>query len=925
MRPLELTITGFGTYCQRTQINLEQLGTQGLYLITGDTGSGKTTIFDAITYALYGDVNGQNRTVSMIRSTFATPDTPTEVELSFEYRGKTYRVKRNPEYERKSKRGDSVTKQLADATLFMPDGNVITGQSKVTNAIQELLGIDKEQFSQIVMIAQGDFQKLLMEGTETRQEIFRKIFKTDYYRELQQQLLDNEKQLGMKRKEIESAISIYVKGISCDPTSTLNIELEKAKADELVIKDTVELIKKILQEDEAAQTKLNASITKTENQMNELRDVLSKNEKTEELRKEFKQKSDDLKEVKGTIDEVNQAFEKEKAHAKDRSDKESELAVLKEELKKYEELESIEKDIKTIKGQKETLNNQIKEIKKDCEDCKNQEADVTKELESLSDADKEYYEAEANQKKASDRKSAFDELETSAAECEKLFEKYNNLQNEYKEAQKTYDDFDLKYKHMRKVYMDEQAGILAEDLKDGVPCPVCGSLEHPKPAVKSEGAPSKEELDEAEQKDKELEAKASSASLNSATGKTNYENALKLVRESYLKLTKQGGELELSVLKQKIAEQKEEAIKQLETCDKELEKKNSRVERKNQINDQLPKLQEILKQKTETLQSCNEQLSALGARLDEKENQAKEFKSKLKFKDIDAANQAVTTLENEIAQLKQAFEDAQKKYQEENDKFTALNSQVEQLKNQLNDSKEINTDEIKNELDKLEAERTETNTKKSAVDSRIVSNNKALENINEYSQELGMVQEKYAYVSALSKTANGNLSGGKEKIKLEIFIQMTYFDRIIAHANKRLLIMSDMQYELVRRKQGTDLRLQTGLELDVIDHYNGGTRSVKSLSGGESFQASLALALGLSDEVRLSAGGIKIDSMFVDEGFGTLDSDALQKAFKALSGITEGNRLVGIISHVDLLKEKIDKQIVVKKARTGGSTVEVMV
>ena len=925
MRPLELTITGFGTYCQRTQINLEQLGSQGLYLITGDTGSGKTTIFDAITYALYGDVNGQNRTVSMIRSTFASPDTPTEVELSFEYRGKTYRVKRNPEYERKSKRGDSVTKQLADATLFLPDGNVITGQSKVTNAIQELLGIDKEQFSQIVMIAQGDFQKLLMEGTETRQEIFRKIFKTDYYRELQQQLLENEKQLGMKRKEIESAISIYVKGLSCDPTSTLNIELEKAKSGELVIADVVELIKKIVQEDEAAQSKLNASITKTENQMNELRDILSKNEKTEEFREEFNQKSDALKKVQETIDEVNQAFEKEKARTKERSDKESELAVLKEELKKYEEVEAIEKDIKNIKEQKETLNNQIKEIKTACEDYKNQETKVTKELESLSDADKEYYEAEAEQKKASDRKSAFDELEASVAECERLLQEYTHLQNVYIEAQKDSDYFDSKYKQMRKIYMDEQAGIIAQELQDGLPCPVCGSLEHPKPAVKSEGAPSKEELDEAEQKDKELEAKASSASLKSATGKTNYENALKLVRESYLKLTKQSNELELSVLKQKIAEQKEEALKQLEVCDNELEQKNTRVERKNQINEQLPKLQEILKQKTETLQSYNEELSALGARLDEKENQAKEFKSKLKFKDIDTANQALTTLENQIEQLKQAFEEAQKKYQEENDKFTALKSQVEQLKDQLEDSKEINTNQIQDELDKLEAERTEANTKKSAVDSRIVSNKKALENINEHSLELGVIQEKYAYVSALSKTANGNLSGGKEKIKLEIFIQMTYFDRIIAHANKRLLIMSDMQYELVRRKQGTDLRLQTGLELDVIDHYNGGTRSVKSLSGGESFQASLALALGLSDEVRLSAGGIKIDSMFVDEGFGTLDSDALQKAFKALSGITEGNRLVGIISHVDLLKEKIDKQIVVKKARTCGSTVEVMV
>ena len=275
--------------------------------------------------------------------------------------------------------------------------------------------------------------------------------------------------------------------------------------------------------------------------------------------------------------------------------------------------------------------------------------------------------------------------------------------------------------------------------------------------------------------------------------------------------------------------------------------------------------------------------------------------------------------------MKEAFENAQKKYQEAQEKFTALKSQLEQLEAQLKDTKEINTRELEEKLTALENERSGDINKKSQVDSRIIANNTALKNINEHAQELSAIQEKYAYVSALSKTANGNLSGGKEKIKLETYIQMTYFDRIIAHANKRLLIMSDMQYELVRKKQAADLRSQTGLELDVIDHYNGGQRSVKSLSGGESFQASLALALGLSDEVRLSAGGIKIDSMFVDEGFGTLDSDALQKAFKALSGITEGNRLVGIISHVDLLKEKIDKQIVVKKARTGGSTVEVMV
>ena len=920
MRPLNLIITGFGTYCQRTQINLELLGNQGLYLITGDTGSGKTTIFDAITYALYGNVNGENRSVGMIRSTFAGPETPTEVELTFEYRGKTYLVKRNPEYERLSKRGDSVTKQLAEASLFMPDGNVITGQSKVTAAIKDLLGLDANQFSQIVMIAQGDFQRLLMEDTETRQKIFREIFKTDYYRELQQRLLDEEKGLGIKRKEIENALGIFVKGLSCDPTSTLNIELEKAMKGELVVTDEIELIEKIIDEDKAFQTKINESITAKEKQMNELRDLLSKNQQIEELRKDYKQKSSDFKTVSDSIDEVKKDFEKEKSRTKEREAKEAELAVLKEELKKYQELEAIDKEIRALKEQKADLEKQIKDIEAECGNYKNQEAALTEELKSLSDAEKKYYEAETQEKEACKRKDSFDELEKSAEQCRELLEEYERLQTSYMTAQKSYEDFDINYKHLRKIYMDEQAGIIAQELEEGKPCPVCGSLEHPKPAVKAQGAPSKEELDKAEKEDKKLEAKVSSANIECAKSKTNYENTLKLVKESYIKLTKDDGEQELSLLKEKIAREKAAAQKELLACSKKLEE-----EHKNQINEELPEIQNSLKQKTEDLQKSNEEFSALDARLGEKENQSKELRAKLKFKDICAAQEEVTALENQIDEIKEDFEKAEKKYQDMQNNFTALKSQLEQLEEQLKNVKEINVDELREKVDGLDQERSELLSQKSLVDSRLDANKKALDNIREQSQELAAVQEKYSYVSALSKTANGGLSGGKEKIKLETFIQMTYFDRIIAHANKRLMIMSDMQYELVRRKEAADLRSQTGLELDVIDHYNGGQRSVKSLSGGESFQASLALALGLSDEVRLSAGGIKIDTMFIDEGFGTLDSEALQKAFKALSAITEGNRLVGIISHVELLKEKIDRQILVKKARTGGSTVSIIV
>ena len=925
MRPLKLIITGFGTYCQRTEIDLEQLGTQGLYLITGDTGSGKTTIFDAISYALYGSVNGQNRTIAMIRSTFATPDIPTEVELTFEYRGKTYVVKRNPEYERRSRRGDSVTKQIAEATLSMPDGTVVTGQGKVTNAINELLGIDANQFSQIVMIAQGDFQKLLMEDTGKRQDIFRKIFKTDYYQILQQKLSEQESKLRKECDEHEQALSIFVNGILCDPTSTLNIELEKAKSNALGITDEIELIQKIIAEDRTAHKKLTDIITDLEKQCNTLRDTLSKNEETEKLRADYKQKSADFEEIQKTIVEVKQAFENEKARTKERTDKEAELAVLNEELKKYEELDAIAKDIKNIENQKKGLKEQIDTLKADCEKCDKQTSSLSEKLKELADAEEKFYKADAAQKEADKRKNDFVELEKSAADCEHLLKEFNALQEAYISTQKSYEEFDVNYKHLRKIYMDEQAGIIAQELKDGVPCPVCGSLDHPKPATKSEGAPTKEQLDQAEKEDKELNQAVSSANTKCAESKTLYENTLKVVKENYAKLAKDESVEELSLLKQKIVEQKDKALNLLKECNKKLEEENSRVEQKNKKNKELPELQERLKQKTEELQKKNEELSALDARLQEKEKQAKEQRSKLKFENLDAARDAVSALQNQIDKLKQDFDEAENKYNDEQTKFTALESQVKQLEAQLKGTNEINVAELKEKLEALDKERNNITDQKTAVDSRLTTNNTALENIKQRSQELSIIQNQYSYVSALSKTANGGLSGGKEKIKLETYIQMTYFDRIIAHANKRLMIMSDMQYELVRKKEAADLRSQTGLELDVIDHYNGGQRSVKSLSGGESFQASLALALGLSDEVRLSAGGIKIDSMFIDEGFGTLDSETLQKAFKALSGITEGNRLVGIISHVDLLKEKIDKQIVVKKARTGGSTVKVIV
>jgi len=294
-----------------------------------------------------------------------------------------------------------------------------------------------------------------------------------------------------------------------------------------------------------------------------------------------------------------------------------------------------------------------------------------------------------------------------------------------------------------------------------------------------------------------------------------------------------------------------------------------------------------------------------------------EYESKVK------AEEAVAILENKRKQLKQTLDKAQKAYTNCKSGVDSLNGTIKALIAQLKDAEEIDIEAEKKQQSELTREKKTLSEKITQLSSRLDQNNGALRNIQERGDRLSEVETNWIWAKALSNTANGNLSG-KEKIMLETYIQMTYFDRILARANTRFMVMSGGQYELKRRIEADNNRSQSGLELDVIDHYNGTERSVKTLSGGESFKASLSLALGLSDEIQSSAGGIRLDTMFVDEGFGSLDEESLQQAMRALYGLTEGNRLVGIISHVSELKEKIDKQIVVTKEKSGGSRAKII-
>lgn len=928
MRPLTLDITGFGTYCQPTHIDFSKFGSSGLYLITGDTGSGKTTIFDAITYALYGVVNGSDRQVNMLRSTFADLDTPTVVELTFEYNGQVYKVERNPKYERRAKKGEGTTVENADATLTMPDGSVITQESKVTAAVTELLRIDRDQFSQIVMIAQGEFRKLLMSDTASRQDIFRKLFKTEYYKTLQERLSDEERKLGGSCSDLRKSIKQSVDNLVCDLDDVLLLELNKAKSGSLPVEEIIALTKKIIEKDQAQKDSLEKQIEKNDKELSDITASLAKAEKEQEMEKGLVQLVQDIESFTEQSKAAEHALAEQKKLETVRKKKEDACAIQKKALPQYDELDQLENEIAQtqdlIKEKKEKGAQALEKL----EELKKEKEKITTSLKELAGSDAKVVELNGLREKLTDRSQQLDEVLKLVAENKELFSKLTESQKKYKQAQTEYAAADSFYKEKRRLFMDQQAGILAEDLVEGDPCPVCGSKTHPNPAVKTKEAPTQEELNELEQQTKDAQTFEQKLNDECVRIKAEYDAGKENILTQTKKLFEKDAEMadsDESKIEKLCEQEKSKLTADLDQNQKTLTTAQQNAEKKKEYEERQPKLETELTQKEKDERDIAQTVTGLTEKLKGQQNQKNALQDKLEFQSRDKALESIQELETQIQKMKHDFEEAQKDYEQAGNSLNKAKGQLEQLQKELESFEEIDTQKLFQDKEELNQLKQELNDKKTNIQTRISQNQNALKQIEQWAGELGTLENKYTWVSSLSKTANGMLSDGKEKIKLETYIQMNYFDRILAHANRRLMIMSDNQYELVRKKEAADLRSQTGLELDVIDHYNGGIRSVKTLSGGESFQASLALALGLSDEVRRSSGGIKIDSMFVDEGFGTLDSDTLQKAFKALSDTTEGNRLIGIISHVDLLKEKIDRQIIVKKERTGGSTVKLMV
>lgn len=1109
MKPIKLEICAFGPYAEKTVIDFSLLGDNGIYLITGETGAGKTTIFDAIVYALYGKASGSARSQnSLFRSKYAEPNTITYVEFTFAYQGKKYTVYRKPEQERPKKRGLGTTKENAVAELYFFDGRTpITKKETVDDEIIKIMGINYDQFRSIAMISQGDFQKILLADTSDRMKIFREIFHTNLFNTLQARIQDDFSNTKKLYENLRLRISQELSGVILSDSGEIEQELENLRGNGFdgQIEKSLELLENLVRNNEEKLQCDDAELLLLRKKLSTLENKL----RIEQHRLELQEKLAEEKQEKAVLDHQSSGFKEVFQKAADSNDKipelQKELPVLQELINKLDKvgvlaetekskqmdhqqklreiaenkakLEAMDTAIKSAKELKEKLNNvdvqyigvesRVTSLQncqteltnicmehksaKDCED--NLQGTVASIEESKQVLDKQLDESQS--KLDASRKAKILEAElqsriyqeneklTKVNDLSKILDRLKDLAVEYehgvtsfKEAKADFEKLNAYYQNKYMLFLCEQAGVLAEKLISGKPCPVCGSLEHPAPAKLTKDAPTQKQVDELKQATDAAMKKTeqSSSELASITrkmqeqraeadelgakifGDFNRENLDSLVQIRQAELEESIRVL-ISEKQQAAAEaQKEDELhdkaKQIITAidsqTQELtENKNLLTEAQVKRHSTLEQVRKILMQLdlqyiagckyTEWLSERNlcdekeliesarmiymtfqeeinqlkQQLANLGVQQKQKvelenkipsmeqereklrclENTLHTLVAQLKTEADGITKQRLELLKelngqekNELEQKQKAIADtcnnikafykaADEQLRNHNEKLNSCTARIKTYEEELsllnNGEENVGLKNLLQEKQTLEKTIYESDNINKNIHANYKNNKAILNNAERLQRDLVVVEKKYIWLKALTDTANGKIAG-KQKVLLETYIQMHYFDRIIQRANMRLLKMTNQHYELKRTEEDgfSTGNAKAGLELSVKDYWNNTERSVRTLSGGEIFMASLALALGLADEVQNSAGGVQLDTMFVDEGFGSLSDEHLREAVNTLIGLSDANRLVGIISHVPALKERLDKKIVVKNSRQSGglgSTLQIVV
>ena len=934
MRPLRLTLSAFGPYAAETTLDLEKLGKGGLYLITGDTGAGKTTIFDAITYALYDHSSSGIREGSMLRCKYADDKTPTFVELEFEVHGVRYTVRRNPEYQRPKARGEGMTTEKADATLTYPDDRPpVTKAKDVTAAVQEIIGLDYNQFSQIVLIAQGQFTKLLNASTEERSRIFRKLFRTQRYAQLQERLQAEASALNQQRTAQNAKLDSLLGGLQFSPEDP-DAEALRALCAQTVPETALALLDALTARQAAALEEAGTALQATEAQLDTVQQQLGAAAQAQRLAQQLAARQAELAAAKPALDAARAEADRHAGDAVQLDALTAQVTQAQSALAAYDALDALCRQQTEARDAARLAAAQAHKRRTQLDSLNAALAAAETELAALADADTRLLALQNRSAQLTQRGEALAKLEQRLADCQRQAKAAHKAQENYRAAAAAQDEARARRDALERAFLDAQAGLLAESLVEGAPCPVCGSTHHPARALLPHTAPTQAQVEAARQTAAEADRQAqnASAAAQSALAAANEaKTSLRRDAETLLpeRFTTPEGTVPLTfALMTNVLAEENAALQTAQTdCKAQCRQAEADCRRKAQLE---ADRQAKTRQRPALEQSAAEadrSAAAQNASADALEGQIAERRAALPYPRRADAQAALDKLEADRRTLRTGMDTAQRKLKQAEQSVAAAEAAVEALTAQQTAAqKELparSAEELTAQQTALTAARESLRSREKQLSAQLLPNRKTAAQYRAAAEARQALESRWQWVSALAATAGGTLTS-KQKIKLEAYIQMNYLDRILRYANTRLMQMTAGQYEL-ERIGAENQRSQSGLDLGVIDHYNGTRRSVKTLSGGESFKASLALALGLSDEVQSSAGGIRLDTLFLDEGFGSLDEESLELAIRVLSGLTEGDRLVGIISHVGALKDRIDRQVVVHKARTGGSTVELRV
>lgn len=868
MKPVRLCISGWGPYKDLQVIDFTGMQERGLFLITGATGAGKTTIFDAMMYALYGCMSGEVREKGSVRSDFANQDTKTYVELFMTHQGEEYHIYRNPEYLRPRKRkgadGSELTKEKEKAVLTLPDGTCVEGSSEVTRRIERLLCLDHKQFKQISMIAQGEFTKLLTSSSQEKTKIFRRIFDTGLYEQIAQLLKDRSgsiyKEISQYRHKMDEDVELY------HPASETQ--------------DAYECLTGAGAYDyEAVLEFLKAEKGRIQKEERQIREQYQK------LDEETLNLNGKLVEAK-RVTELLKSLDREQERQQELLKKKEEMQSREQLLKKAESAREIRQQeilCEEVQKQQERTSGQIHKLQQEME-LRNQQIPALEEL----SGQRTDFEAACELQEAVLKQET--ENKHNIELCKQLDVKLQSLQKEYLVLEQEEMLLKQQYEEQERHYRHNLAGILSTELEENQPCPVCGSLHHPSPAPAASEASSKEMMEQAKKKwlARQEEMIRRHGETMTAKGKAEQER-----------------------------EKEREAAQRL----------NELKERRQQLS---PTIQKLLTEYTrKSFEEEMNRLIRLQIEIREKQEQTLELQKELR-KEQEVWKERMNVKENlfktcgfasqeeyrESLLPQEQVEEIQSRIQEYQKDCRANEELLKHLKEQTKGVESPDLTRLQKELEEALGEKKKVQLVLSEKQELLNQTERTYHSLKTKFAGLREKMEHYSLVKGLDDLANGN---NKKRLVFEQYVLITYFDEILYAANLRLQTMSSGRYELRRVRGIVDARSKDNLEMEVLDYYTGKYRSVKTLSGGETFKVSLSLALGMSDVIQAQSGGIRVETMFIDEGFGTLDGESLDQACRVLQGLTESNRLIGLISHVPELSEKIPDQIRIHKTNTGSS------